>query len=240
MNKVNWKDDIRLKNIVLESISKKGVLITLGVKPGSGNYRTLNKYIKLFNIDISHFEAVNFRSIERGKFVNMIPDEEIFIENSSYNNGSALKKRLLDGGYLDYKCSECGIEDIWKDKPLVLQLEHKNGIRLDNRIKNLTFLCPNCHSQTLTYAGRNNKSYHVAQKRKKEKALELERKRLEKITPIIKTIQKADIVFHKYGWVNSVSEIIGCKPQKVNKWMKQNMPEFYEEKCFKRKNNNGV
>lgn len=42
------------------------------------------------------------------------------------------------------------------------------------------------------------------------------------------------INFNKYGWVKEVAKILGCKPQKVNKWMKRFMPKFYEEKCFKR------
>src|SRR5690606_17948485 len=38
-----------------------------------------------------------------------------------------------------------------------LQLDHINGISNDNRIENLRILCPNCHSQTATYAGKNSK-----------------------------------------------------------------------------------
>jgi hypothetical protein len=43
----------------------------------------------------------------------------------------------------------------WKDKPLSLHLDHINGCRTDNRLNNLRLLCPNCHSQTDTYCGRN-------------------------------------------------------------------------------------
>jgi hypothetical protein len=39
--------------------------------------------------------------------------------------------------------------------PLAISLHHRNGDRLDNRLDNLEFLCPNCHSQTENYAGRN-------------------------------------------------------------------------------------
>ena len=34
-------------------------------------------------------------------------------------------------------------------------LHHKNGDGTDNRLENIEFLCPNCHSQTDTYGGRN-------------------------------------------------------------------------------------
>ncbi len=44
-------------------------------------------------------------------------------------------------------------------------MEHKNGDTYDNRLENLCFLCPNCHSQTKTFSGKN------AKKNKKEKEI---------------------------------------------------------------------
>ena len=41
------------------------------------------------------------------------------------------------------------------DKKIVLELHHKNGHSKDNRLENIVFLCPNCHSQTTTHRGRN-------------------------------------------------------------------------------------
>ena len=32
-----------------------------------------------------------------------------------------------------------------------------NGINNDNRLENLRLLCPNCHSQTKTFSGRNKR-----------------------------------------------------------------------------------
>jgi very-short-patch-repair endonuclease len=49
-----------------------------------------------------------------------------------------------------------------------------------------------------------------------------------------KLICESDIDFSKFGWVNKVSKILNISPQKVNKWMKRNMLDFYNEKCFKR------
>ena len=51
-------------------------------------------------------------------------------------------------------CWECGISS-WNGKELVLELEHIDGNSENNREENLSLLCPNCHSQTPTYKGRN-------------------------------------------------------------------------------------
>jgi len=65
-----------------------------------------------------------------------------------------LKLRLLKGGLLKRECAICGIKD-WMNKPLAFDLDHINEINDDNRLENLRILCPNCHSQTETHAGKN-------------------------------------------------------------------------------------
>lgn len=45
---------------------------------------------------------------------------------------------------------------------------------------------------------------------------------------------ESNINFSKFGWVKLAAEIIEIKDQKVGSWMKRNMPDFYNEKCFKR------
>jgi 5-methylcytosine-specific restriction endonuclease McrA len=65
-----------------------------------------------------------------------------------------LKKRLLQAGLLQARCQCCGISD-WQSRPLSLELHHVNGDGQDNRLENLMLLCPNCHSQTDSWGGRN-------------------------------------------------------------------------------------
>jgi transposase-like protein len=81
------------------------------------------------------------------------PDEEIFAAGVRRNRGH-LKQRLRDAGLLSDACEECGLNE-WRGRPLALQLHHRNGDGLDNRVENLTVLCANCHSQTENWGGRN-------------------------------------------------------------------------------------
>ena len=57
-------------------------------------------------------------------------------------------------GLKDNRCELCGI-DSWRGEPLSLALHHVNGDPNDNRLVNLELQCPNCHSQTENFAGRN-------------------------------------------------------------------------------------
>jgi Zn finger protein HypA/HybF involved in hydrogenase expression len=67
---------------------------------------------------------------------------------------STIKRRLLQAGLLSNRCDACGLSE-WRGKPLSIQIDHINGIRTDHRLENLRMLCPNCHSQTETFAGKN-------------------------------------------------------------------------------------
>ena len=74
-------------------------------------------------------------------------------EESNYSRWN-LKRRLIKEGLLENKCEVCNQPPMWNGATLVLVLDHKNGKNNDHRLENLRLLCPNCHSQTPTFAGR--------------------------------------------------------------------------------------
>ena len=148
--------EINIREIILISKSLTEVLIKMGLKPAGGNYSVISKYIKKYNIDISHFETIKERNDRIGFRTLQKKLSDVLTENS-YFSRSQLCKRLISEKLLEYKCQKCNNNGEWMDKKITLQLDHINGINNDNRLENLQFLCPNCHSQTNTYAGKNNK-----------------------------------------------------------------------------------
>lgn len=64
-------------------------------------------------------------------------------------------------------CFECGTNRIWNNKPLTLQCDHIDGDSSNNDISNLRLLCPNCHTQTVTYGSKNKNNPHGKEHRNK-------------------------------------------------------------------------
>lgn len=138
---------------VRDSYSVSQVLIKLKLKPTGGNYKVFHKRVKDLKLDVSHFTGQGHL---KGKIHNYIPKrkiEDILVENSDYQSHK-LRIRLLEEGYKEHKCEFCGLEE-WMGQKISLELDHINGVNTDNRIENLRLLCPNCHSLTPTYRGKN-------------------------------------------------------------------------------------
>lgn len=154
-----------LQNIINNSNNMINVLIKLNLRCAGGNFQTIKKYIKLYDINVEHFETSEEKYIGLLNYnaINKIPTEDILVINSTYNRTN-LKLRLISEKLLDYRCNLCENIGKWNNKPITLQLDHINGIYNDNRIENLRFLCPNCHSQTENYAGKKNKKVKVKSK----------------------------------------------------------------------------
>lgn len=146
---------------------------------------------------------------------SVIDDSDLFCENSPHSRNT-LKKRILKNKLIEYKCFECGNTGEWNGKPITLQLEHKNGISNDNRLENLCFLCPNCHSQTETYAGKS------AEKTRSKNRIKSEKQK--KIQERIDFLDNLDT--SKFGWIKKVQDEWKVSHTQVKRWIKINYPDF--------------
>ena len=93
---------------------------------------------------------------QRGAIVSRPVGMPLGVLVAGDRNRSHLKARLLRMGVKTNACELCGISE-WRGRPLSLALHHVNGRGQDNRLENLQLLCPNCHSQTENFAGRNRR-----------------------------------------------------------------------------------
>jgi len=57
---------------------------------------------------------------------------------------------------INYQCANCLNTGNWWGLEMKLELHHINGNPKDNRIENLAFMCPNCHSLTEGFRGRKS------------------------------------------------------------------------------------
>lgn len=154
MSTRKWTDE-QLIQAIKNNKSYAGVIKELGFKVSGGMHSLIKRHIIRLDLDTSHFTGQGHLKNKTHGWTPKIPLEDVLVLNSTYSRHN-LKRRLLNASILDYKCKECGLSE-WRDKKLSLHLDHINGNTFDNRLENLRMLCPNCHSQTETYAGKNKK-----------------------------------------------------------------------------------
>ncbi|MGW4510569.1 HNH endonuclease [Streptomyces sp. NPDC004393] len=155
---VKWTREV-LKPVVAASTSINEVVRRLGLDSVGGHQTNIARRIKAHGIDTSHFTSVvrteRMRYNQRRRTA-----EEILVEDTSAYAprvpSHRLRRAMREVG-VEERCALCGIESVWLGEPLPLEIDHIDGNWRDNRIENLRFLCPNCHSTTDSYRGRGKR-----------------------------------------------------------------------------------
>lgn len=134
-------NDIILGAKTVKSIA--GLLRYLNLKVAGGNYANIKKNLQRLCVDTSHWTGQGWSKDQQLK------------DWSNYKLNSFLKKNIIRiRGNICEKCKNTH----WLDLPIKLEIHHKDGDRTNNEIDNLELLCPNCHSFTDNWRGKNLKS----------------------------------------------------------------------------------
>jgi Zn finger protein HypA/HybF involved in hydrogenase expression len=156
MSNYEWSNkEVLIKDLQL-SESTSDFLNSQGLVATSGNYDTFKKWMKFHGIDKEQYFKPKNKPVKQKllKSAKVLNKQEVLCFNSSYSRRDA-DKLIRKENLIKYKCRGCNNEGQWYGKSITLQLEHKNGDSTDHRLENLEYLCPNCHSQTLTYGSKN-------------------------------------------------------------------------------------
>ncbi|MEH0818632.1 MULTISPECIES: HNH endonuclease signature motif containing protein [unclassified Micromonospora] len=141
-----------LAEAAAQARSVTDVLRLLGVRLSGGSHAHISRQLKRFGIDTSHFTGQVHNKGARG-IRTPLPQQLVKRPAGSRRVPGWRLKRALAAIGLPEECEACGVGNTWQNAPLTLHVDHINGDFLDNRAHNLRLLCPNCHSQTATYAG---------------------------------------------------------------------------------------
>jgi 5-methylcytosine-specific restriction endonuclease McrA len=143
----------------------------------------------------------------------------------------------------NYSCTQCGFNKTREDNKTILEIDHIDGNHANNIKENLRVLCPNCHALTSNFRnwGRNGeksskrfrKGNSGFEETKRLKNLEKENFNKNFIETVYNLHRNKEIDFSKFGWVQSLANILNEKhPMTVGRWVRNLMPDFYKNECF--------
>lgn len=147
-NRLSDQDIINAAKICVSATSAAA---SLGIR-----YETYKKHAQRLNVFTTN---QNRKGIKRNKSEyasKVIPLEEILEGKHPHYQRRGLIRKLFEAGLKENKCEVCGIEE-WNGNLLHMQLDHIDGNTYNHSIENLRMICPNCHSQTDTFCGKNKK-----------------------------------------------------------------------------------
>ena len=152
-NKIYKLSDEQFVELLKNSSTISEVLFKLGysVKGNSWGFAKIRQRMSDLNLDGSVFKGKS--PITKYGSLHKVNASDILKPNCKHAR-SVLRRHVINNNLIPYRCAICGCVE-WQGRTLSLELDHINGINNDNRIENLRFLCPNCHSQTTTYGSRN-------------------------------------------------------------------------------------
>lgn len=155
-NKIYKLSDEQFVELLKKSSTISEVLFKLGytAKGNSWGYSQVKRRMDDLNLDYSIFKGKS--AVIKTNKLNNVRKEDILKENCKHQR-TVLRRYIIKNNLIPYKCAICGCTE-WQGKTLSLELDHINGVNNDNRLENLRFLCPNCHSQTSTYGSRNQQT----------------------------------------------------------------------------------
>lgn len=136
-----------IEQFTKESYSYAELAEKCGYNKASGSYtQTMKDMISQLDLDISHF---TFQGWNKNNF-----DYSRFVYGKKIRSVNMIDAIATLRGR---KCENCGLEE-WMGSPISLEVHHKDGDELNSVLENLQLLCPNCHSMTDTYKGKNIKN----------------------------------------------------------------------------------
>lgn len=153
----SWIDE-QLIEAVRTSSSITEVVLKLYENYAGSHTETVRKHAARLGLDLSHLNG----RIGRKRTVNY------FVKGDR-------SKRKIRNRFKEiskYECVWCGNPGIHRNEKLTLQLDHIDGDNSNNLIENLRWLCPNCHSQTPTYA--KTKSKLITGEKSKKSKIEID------------------------------------------------------------------
>ncbi len=138
----DWEE--RVKTASVEANSASAAAALLGIK-----FTTYKKYALQYGCYETNKGGKGTSKPKQG-----IPLVEILDGLHPQYQSNKLRIRLIKEEVLPAKCNNCKL-DSWLGEPIPLELDHIDGDNSNHKLENLNLLCPNCHTLTPTYRGKN-------------------------------------------------------------------------------------